>query len=96
MTETSDAPTGFGELGEQGELSDTPPGAEMLAGAVSGDGTPAADGERDGRRRRRRRGGRGRDDATAEGGVEGEAAEGTERAEGEAAIDAERWLAQQD
>jgi ribonuclease E len=87
LTETSDAPTGFGELGEQGELSDTAPGAEMLAGAVSGDGTPAADGERDGRRRRRRRGGRGRDDASAEGGVEGEGAEGTEsaaRAEGEA------------
>ncbi len=88
VAEAGEAPTGFGELGEQGELSDTPPGADVVAGAVSGDGTPAADGERDGRRRRRRRGGRGRDEASAEGGVEGEAAEGTDRAEGEAAIDA--------
>jgi ribonuclease E len=68
VAEASDTPTGYGELGEQGELGDTPPGTEMLAGGVSGDGTPAADGERDGRRRRRRRGGRGRED----GGVEGE------------------------
>jgi ribonuclease E len=67
----AEAPTGFGELGEQGELIDTPPGADVQAGAVSGDGTPAADAERDGRRRRRRRGGRGRDDASGEGGVEG-------------------------
>ncbi len=78
-------PQTFGELGAQGELSDVAPGAEMLEGAVSGDGTPAADGERDGRRRRRRRGGRGRDEASAEGGVEGE--NGEARAEGEAPVE---------
>jgi ribonuclease E len=93
VTEASDAPTGYGELGEQGELSDTPPGAEMLADAMSGDGTPAADGERDGRRRRRRRGGRGREDGSTEGGVEGEAgdagSEGVPRADEEAAVVAE-------
>jgi len=95
----AEAPSGYGELGEQGELIDTPPGADMVAGAVSGDGTPAADGERDGRRRRRRRGGRGRDDASGEGVVEGEGsdavaegetpAEGAVAAEGEAQADGE-------
>jgi len=70
-------------------LSDTAPGAEVVAGGVSGDGTPAADGERDGRRRRRRRGGRGRDEAGTEGGVEGEDGEvrGEARAEGEPAVE---------
>ena len=72
VAEASDAPTGDAELGAQGELSDTPTGSEMVAGGVSGDGAPAADGERDGRRRRRRRGGRGRDDGSTEGGVEGD------------------------
>ncbi len=80
---------GFGELGAQGELIDTAPGAEIVAGAVSGDGTPAADGERDGRRRRRRRGGRGRDEASAEGGAEGDNAEGAPRAEGDDAVGAD-------
>ena len=85
----AEAPTGFGELGEQGELIDTPPGADVQAGAVSGDGTPAADAERDGRRRRRRRGGRGRDDASGEGGVEGgvEGDNAEAVAEGEAPVE---------
>jgi len=82
----SDAPTGYGELGEQGELSDTPPGADVIAGGVSGDGTPAADGERDGRRRRRRRGGRGRDEASAEGGAEGDASDSNAEGEGVEAV----------
>ena len=87
-TEGVQAANGYGELGAQGELSDTPPGAEMLEGAVSGDGTPSADGERDGRRRRRRRGGRGRDEGNGEAGAEGENVDGA-RAEGEAAAGVE-------
>ena len=84
VAEASEAPT-YGELGAQGELTDTPPGAAVLEGGVSGDGTPAADGERDGRRRRRRRGGRGREDGTAEGAVDGESGEAP--AEGELAAE---------
>jgi len=87
VAENAAETTGYGELGEQGELSDTPPGSEVVAGAISGDGTPAADAERDGRRRRRRRGGRGRDDATTDGTTEaGGDAEGAEPA-AEAAVD---------